>query len=279
MIRQNSRLGLVFWIAFTVFFLPISQAFGVPPTVVSKSPDDRSVGQSVNTAVTIQFDMTMDTGSLYFELEDEYWNEIDGTFSWSQTVDPDDTVTFTPDNTLRYGTHYWYGFTGQSLAGEGLDGGWYDVAFITEPSPADATPPTVQTVYPYNGMTGVSTTAEIFCVFSEAMDPSTITDSTITLAGSGISGPGDYEVDYEFEDGMVGIWKTTQMEPSSMYTVTITTGVKDAKGNSLASEYAWSFTTTGASDSTSPTVTQTIPAAGDLNVGHPLHPREYHLVR
>jgi len=208
----------------------------------------------------------MNTGSFTLYMEDDYENGIDGTFGWSQTVNPDDTVTFTPDNTLRYGTSYWYGFTGQSVGGEGLVGGWYEVAFITEPSLGDATPPTVQSVLPYDGMTGVSTNPEIVCIFSEAMDPSTITDLTITLAGPGITDSADYDVDYDFEDGMVDIWKITQLDPSSPYTVTITTGVKDATGNSLASEYAWSFTT-GASDSAPPTVTQTIPAGGDSNVG------------
>jgi hypothetical protein len=196
MIRKNFSLGLVFSVVFTLFFLPISKAFAVQPTVVLTSPDDRSVGQSVNTDITIQFDMTMDTTSLYFEMEDDYENEIDGTFSWSTTVSPNDTVTFTPDNTLRYAAHYWYGFTARSLAGEGLVGGWYEVAFITEPSLGDATPPTVQSVLPYDGMTGVSTNPEIVCIFSEAMDPSTITDLTITLAGPGITSSADYDVDY-----------------------------------------------------------------------------------
>jgi hypothetical protein len=53
-------------------------------------------------------------------------------------------------------------------------------------------------------MTGVPVAAEIYCLFSEIMNPSTINNTNITLTGDGIIDPGDYTVFYEgesFEDG------------------------------------------------------------------------------
>lgn len=74
------------------------------PTVVSISPDNWWSWVPVNTNITIQFSESMDTASVegFFEMEDEYNDEIIGTFSWSETAAPNDTVTFIPDKTLRY---------------------------------------------------------------------------------------------------------------------------------------------------------------------------------
>jgi len=214
--------------------------------------------------------MTMDRGSVegFLEMEDEYANEVDGTFSWSQTVLPDDTVTFIADETLRYGTHYTFSFSGNSATGIPLDyiTRFYDVSFITKPSYADATPPTVETVYPYDEMTGVPTTTEIVCKFSEAMNPDTINSTNIILSGPGIGGPGDYTVNYDFYGGVAEIWKNTPLAAFNTYSVTITTAVKDERGNWLENQYMWSFET-GPSDTTNPTVTQTIPVSEDTNVG------------
>jgi hypothetical protein len=237
------------------------------PTVVWTSPGNWWWSVPVNTNITIQFSESMDRASVedFFELEDDHDNEIGGAFIWNQTVSPDDTVTFIPHDTLRYGTHYSVWFTGCSTAGECLDGTWpdYHIAFITRSSYADATPPTVQFIYPYDGMTDVPTAGWIFFTFNEAMDPLTINGSTIILSDE--SGPVDYGVGYDFGPGWMSIGRNAPLDPLRTYTVTITTDVKDEHGNWLESPYTWSFTT-GASDTTEPTVDQTIPANGETNV-------------
>ena len=45
-----------------------------------------------------------------------------------------------------------------------------------------------------------------------------------------------------------------------VYTGTITTGAKDPSGNSIASNYTWSFTTAAPSDVTAPTIVTVVPA-------------------
>ncbi|RLF53479.1 MAG: hypothetical protein DRN28_07000, partial [Thermoplasmata archaeon] len=240
-----------------------------PPSIVSVNPADKSWHIPINTQITIQFSETMDKGSVEdsFCLEDEYGQEIEGTFEWSSTDKTDDTVTFTPSSPLRYATHYQIEVNGRSADGHPLDGygKQHEYYFITKPRVSDATPPTVVSVYPYDGMTNVSTTVEILCVFSEALDPDSVNTGTITLAGDGISGPDDYSVTYDYGIGIVRIRKNTALSANQQYTVTITTGVRDLRGNWLKEQYQWSFTT-GAADTTAPTVVQTIPASGDANV-------------
>jgi len=51
------------------------------------------------------------------------------------------------------------------------------------------------------------------------------------------------------------------LSSNTLYTATITTGVKDSTGNALAAEYVWSFTTGGTSDDTAPIVVSTDPNA------------------
>jgi methionine-rich copper-binding protein CopC len=246
-----------------LFGLSAQNSWAQIPTVVSTNPAANYIGSPINTNVTLQFSTSMNTGFYSFELEDEYGNNISGTTQWGTTSVANDTFIFTPDRALRYGRIYAVDSSFMSAGGIPLNGYGHDFefGFITKPRTADVTPPTVQTVYPYSGMTGVSTTTPIYCLFSEPIALNTVNQTNFTLTGSGITGPSDYTVTWNFTKGMnpVMIKKNTPFAPSSTYTVTVTTGVRDLRGNPLKQQYQWSFTT-GAADTTAPTVTQTIPA-------------------
>ena len=57
---------------------------------------------------------------------------------------------------------------------------WVDVVFETSVGP-DTTSPTVRSVSPTDGATGVSTSANVTATFNEAMDAATIDENTIEL--------------------------------------------------------------------------------------------------
>jgi hypothetical protein len=101
--------------------------------------------------------------------------------------------------------------------------------------------------------------AAIVVTFSEAMDPSTISTATFMLS-NGVTGSVTYN------------GTTATFTPSSnlaywtTYTATITTGVKDAAGNTMAATKTWSFTTGAALDTTPPTVSSTNPASNATGV-------------
>ena len=258
--RILSILGILVVVLVGIF---AEGSWAQPPGIVSTSPGERSINVLTNVIITVQFSTSMDTNAIEIDVEDEYGNEVVGTVRWTTTSLPNDTLRFIPTNVLKPATHYHAEGIGNSTGGESV---WYEFSFITKHSTADTEPPTVQAVYPYNGMTGVPIGRNISIKFSEAMVPwSVTTPGNITLTGPGISGPDDYSVFYDFEDGEVEIKKNSAFSAFSTYTVTISTNVKDLRGNWLKDQYQWSFTT-GPADTTSPTVTQTIPANNDTKV-------------
>ena len=107
----------------------------------------------------------------------------------------------------------------------------------------DKTAPTVSSVSPPSGATGVSLSTSVTASFSEEMDPATLTTSTFTLTKQGSTTPMTSTVSYDA--------KTATLKPSSTlaantkYTAAVkggASGAKDKAGNALASNKMWSFT-------------------------------------
>jgi len=109
---------------------------------------------------------------------------------------------------------------------------------VTGP-PGDTTAPTVSATNPLNGGIGV---AVITASFSEAMNASTITTATFAMSGPGAA-PVAGTIAYNASTYIASFTPSSALAPSTAYTATITTGVKDAAGNALATNHAWSFTT------------------------------------
>src|SRR5262249_6474715 len=117
---------------------------------------------------------------------------------------------------------------------------WVDVVFNT--AGVDTTPPTVVSVTPTSGATGVSLTTAVTATFSETMSSSSINTSTFQLRdGSGALVAASVTP---------GAGTTATLTPSAAlalattYTATVTTGVQDLAGNPMTTAYSWSFTTT-----------------------------------
>lgn len=118
--------------------------------------------------------------------------------------------------------------------------------------------PTVTATTPANGATGVPITQVITASFNEAMNATTINASTFTVAGPGGTLVGGTVT---FSGTTASFTPMAALAPSTLYTATITTGAENPRGNSLASNFVWMFTT-GAI----PTVISTNPLNGARNV-------------
>jgi len=104
------------------------------------------------------------------------------------------------------------------------------------------TPPTVTAVTPPNGSTLVCpNTPVITATFSKPMNPATLTATTFTLTAGGASTSGT--VTYVDATMIATFTPAAALTASTAYTATITTGAKDQFGNSLASNFTWTFTT------------------------------------
>jgi len=101
--------------------------------------------------------------------------------------------------------------------------------------------PTVKATDPGNNITGVARNKVIAFTFSEAMDSSTINNTTFTVkqGSANVTGTVTYSGTTAFFTPAV------QLAAATMYTATITTGAKAPDGKGLANNVVWSFTTGG----------------------------------
>ncbi len=120
----------------------------------------------------------------------------------------------------------------------------------------DTTAPMVSSTIPVNAATGVAINTTYTATFTEAMDPSTITTATVTLAGPGAT-PVAGAVAYA--SNIATFTPTSNLAAGTTFTATITIGAKDLAGNALPSNFVWSFSTGTAPDTTAPVVSSTIP--------------------
>jgi hypothetical protein len=110
-------------------------------------------------------------------------------------------------------------------------------------SNGDVTPPVVTSTVPSSGQSGVSALANIVATFNEALDPTSVNSSTFlvtaTSTGAAVAGT----VSFNASSLQAIFIPTSTLLSNTNYTVTLTTGMKDASGNALASNNVFTFTT------------------------------------
>jgi ice-binding like protein/Big-like domain-containing protein len=209
-----------------------------PPTVISETPANGSAGVCSNTVVTATFSEAMNPATINTT-----------TFTVSPGVtgiithDVSNTIfTFTPSSSLAVNTVYTATITtgAQDTSGNGLttDFVW---SFTTAANGCNP-PPTVVSVTPLNGASGVCPNTIVTATFSQAMDQSSIDGTTFTLTGPG-SATVAGQVSYDSLSNTAIFTPSSSLALNTLYTATITTGVRDMFGNALASDSLWTFTT------------------------------------
>lgn len=141
-----------------------------------------------------------------------------------------------PSGVYRYGDTS--GFPDQTYLSTNY---WIDVNFSNAPT----APPTVTSVTPASGATGVSTGALVTATFSTFMDPATITGATFQLyTAGGTFVPATVTV----YDGMAFLRTTALLAPGTTYSAVVVGGsvgpsVKALGGTPMTAAYWWTFTT------------------------------------
>lgn len=114
--------------------------------------------------------------------------------------------------------------------------------------PTDRVAPTVTATIPEDAQIDVALNRPIAAAFSEAMDQVLFDDSHLTVTGP----TGSEVLGAVSLAGTIGSFvPDANLEPSSVYTVTVDGAVTDLAGNELGTDFAWSFTT-GTSEALGP---------------------------
>ncbi|MDO9260367.1 MAG: Ig-like domain-containing protein, partial [Flavobacteriaceae bacterium] len=214
------------------------------PAVVSTDPVNLTTGVVLNKVITANFSEAMNastiTAASTFTLN-QGTTIITGTVTYSGLI-----ARFTPASPLTPNTVYTATITtaAKNLAGNSIANN-YVWTFTT------STIPTIIATDPLNLATGVALNKVISATFSEAMTATSITAaSTFTLRQGTTNIPGT--VTYS---GLIASFTpSSPLLSGTTYTATITTAAKNLAGNSIASDYVWTFTT-----NTIPTVVSTDP--------------------
>ncbi len=111
----------------------------------------------------------------------------------------------------------------------------------------DVTAPTISARTPGPGATNVIVDSVISITFNEALDPATVTSSSVELRGPGSTLVAS-SVAYTASSFTVTLTPSQSLNASTVYTVNVRGGssdprIKDFAGNALASTASWTFTT------------------------------------
>jgi hypothetical protein len=246
---------------------------GIAPTVTATSPVASTPpvsGVATNTRVLATFSKPMAAATLTtaFTLACPAGTPVSATVAYDPATR---TATLTPATALAPSTlcvatikTAAQDSTGIALASDFV---W---SFTTAPS-ADATRPTVIVTVPAAGASNVPNNTKITATFSEAMNGTTISDTSFSVTNTTLGTPVAGTVSYSVAARTATFTPTAAtLANNSLFTATINSTVTDLAGNGLAGNTAvlpnagnhvWTFTTSGAGDNTAPTVIAVSPLA------------------
>jgi hypothetical protein len=237
----------------------------IPPTVVSTSPEDGATGAAINGIVVATFSEAMDASSINggtFTLAGPS-GAVSGTVVYDAASL---SARFVPSAPLApnalYTTTVTVGVRDQ--AGNFLRAA---VAWTFTTAHAEDAPPAVVATIPGAGAL-VAPNSSLIAVFSEAMNPATVSASTFTVAPA--SGGAPLAGTVQYDDASRSAILTAPLAGSTQYTATLTTGAQDLVGNALAAPAAWTFSTAAGPDDTQPSVVSASPSGANVPAGAPI---------
>ncbi|HBY63476.1 MAG TPA: hypothetical protein DEH78_26935, partial [Solibacterales bacterium] len=127
----------------------------------------------------------------------------------------------------------------------------------------DGVPPAVTAFAPVNGATGVGTTALIRIDFNEALNRTSVTPGTVSLASSG--NPIPYSLQFSTNNASLTLIPNVPLPANAAVTVTVN-GVEDAAANPLAPPVAFTFNTSQNPDTVGPVLLRSNFVANQTNV-------------
>ena len=124
---------------------------------------------------------------------------------------------------------------------------------------ADVTHPTWTARSPSSGSTGVARDTRPYLAFSEALNPATVTGSTVRLRDTTAGAFVPATVTYDPGTRRANLRPSSLLAPGHHFKVSASAGIRDVAGNTFAGT-SWSFT--ASSDRTKPRVSARVPTSG-----------------
>ncbi len=210
-----------------------------PPTVVSTVPTNGATGVSLYYPLTATFSKAMASATITttsFTLSDSS-GLVSGAVAYNAGTKK---ASFTPDAPLSPNTLYTAILTTaiQDIYGIALAAP-YTWSFTT--GDADSTAPTIVGRSPAPAETGVLLSANVLVTFSEDISPASLDSSNFVLRSPFAVVPG--ALSYNASTFVVTLDPNTQLLPSTLYTMTVTSAVADWAGNPLVADDVWTFET------------------------------------
>jgi Bacterial Ig-like domain len=212
----------------------------VKPKILWTFPSNGQIGPiaelyNVNNAVSIRFNKILDVSTVISSIQispSAGYNHLDTT---EISVPSGDVITIhlRADSSVVWAIGQTYTFTVlttlKDINGNSLSAP-YSFSFTPEPYFR------VTSSIPQNGDTAVPTNAAIEIVFNNNVNFSTF-QSSISILPT-ISGYWS-----AFPPNWISFYRSQQLNPNTVYVVTLGTGVKDVQGRTLSSPYTFVFTT------------------------------------
>ena len=233
------------------------------PTVQSSNPSIYATGVPVNSTIVLTFNEAIDPTSVSTATVPVTANGFSGTLAGSYTLDITGTVlTFTPLSPLPQNTN----ITVQVIQVLDLSGNAcnYFYSYFTTGAGMDTTGPTVLSVTPQNGVTGMGSKATVILTFSESLNPNTINTNSLGVLVNGSVSPSGLGISTS-QDNRVVTLTPYNLPGSSTITILATSGITDLYGNPLTS-FQSEFYTGPTLSSTAPTVFAQRPGTGATGV-------------
>ncbi|HLP74563.1 MAG TPA: Ig-like domain-containing protein [Bacteroidales bacterium] len=207
------------------------------PEITSVTPANNRTSIPLDSKMIVSFSEKINAASVTSETF--YLKKGQSVVNGTITIS-DSAATFTPALKLEAGTVYTITITNHvsDLSGNNLPV-TYTWSFTTAEA-VDRTPPSVISVSPQSNATQAALNSIVILTMSEAISPASVTQSSLVVKKGTTVVAGIITVNGD----EIKFTPSSSLELISVYTVTLTTAIRDIAGNTLASNYAWSFTTT-----------------------------------
>jgi len=212
----------------------------IAPTVTSRVPAPLASGVSPGALVRAVFSRAIDPTTITaqtFTLTAPNGQVVPATVTYDATTT---SASLVPASQLLLGSVY----TAKLTTGVTDTAGTPLTAAVTWTFTTSATQPTAPSVTaaaPADTSTGVSLDSTVTATFDRAIDPTTVTGQSFTLAdstGVAVSAAVSYD-----GAGTATLRPTANLAPGKVYTATLTTAIRAVDGTPLASTVRWTFTT------------------------------------